>query len=492
VKNQEQAAQLAALFGQKLELQARANQQAIAQAQRQAPPADRRRWRPGERMGFPVRRGGVVVGTVDAHLDLGRAFTAVMSLARGGQGDIPFAVDADHELHTPRPADRQKLADLGVPGRVPDGTVTLSGPNGDWILVAQKDQAGVVFGIARPIGGALRDMRRAAAQNLGIGLAVVALAFIGIIPVSRRMTRNLSILTDGVHRIAQGDLKARVMLRSRDEFGMLGQAVNQMAQDLEAHEAVVVRQERLKRELELCREIQNEMLPHESLRFGLAEVKGISIPAREVGGDFFNYFLLSGGDVALLVGDVSGKGVGAALLMAHIQATLLARLPLDRDLAHLVDAIDREMEKNTPRGVYLTLFVGIFDPKTNELRYVNAGHNPQFVLRAGGALEPLASTGLPVGMFAGHGYEQRAVSLGARDLLFFYTDGIVEVENEAGEMFGAERLGALLGAGHDSSVDGLLAEIDGAVRTFRGGAELFDDATMMVLRLGAEPQQARA
>jgi sigma-B regulation protein RsbU (phosphoserine phosphatase) len=192
------------------------------------------------------------------------------------------------------------------------------------------------------------------------------------------------------------------------------------------------------------------------------------------------------------VGDVSGKGVGAALLMAHIQATLLARLPLDRDLAHLVDAIDREMEKNTPRGVYLTLFVGIFDPKTNELRYVNAGHNPQFVLRAGGALEPLASTGLPVGMFAGHGYEQRAVSLGARDLLFFYTDGIVEVENEAGEMFGAERLGALLGAGHDSSVDGLLAEIDGAVRTFRGGAELFDDATMMVLRLGAEPQQARA
>jgi serine phosphatase RsbU (regulator of sigma subunit) len=97
------------------------------------------------------------------------------------------------------------------------------------------------------------------------------------------------------------------------------------------------------------------MLPHEPLRLGLTEAKGVSIPAREVGGDFFNYFLLSDGQIALLVGDVSGKGISAALLMANIQATLRARLPLERDLPALIDAIDKDVDANTPGFVFLTL-----------------------------------------------------------------------------------------------------------------------------------------
>jgi sigma-B regulation protein RsbU (phosphoserine phosphatase) len=221
------------------------------------------------------------------------------------------------------------------------------------------------------------------------------------------------------------------------------------------------------------------------LRLGLTEVNGVSIPAREVGGDFFNYFLLPNGQVALLVGDVSGKGVGAALLMANIQATLRARLPLELDLAALTDAVDREVELNTPRGVYLTLFVGILDPGRKTLRYVNAGHNPQFLLRRTGGLERLQGTGLPVGLFAGHGYTENAVQLGDDDLLFFYTDGMVETENETGEMFGPERLEALLERSRDRRVDDLLAAIESSVREFRGAAEPFDDATMMALRLGA-------
>jgi len=104
-----------------------------------------------------------------------------------------------------------------------------------------------------------------------------------------------------------------------------------MAAGLESHQKLVVEQERLHRELELCRRIQTEMLPRTRLRLGLAEIKGISIPAREVGGDFFNYFVLPDGSLALVVGDVSGKGVSAALLMANIQATLRARMPLEND-----------------------------------------------------------------------------------------------------------------------------------------------------------------
>jgi sigma-B regulation protein RsbU (phosphoserine phosphatase) len=291
-------------------------------------------------------------------------------------------------------------------------------------------------------------------------------------------------LSGGVREIAQGNLKARVPVRSRDEFGHLAQAFNEMAQDLEAHQKLLVDQERLHRELELCRQIQNEMLPHEPLRMGLAEVKGVSIPAREVGGDFFNYFLLPDGELALLMGDVSGKGLSAALLMANIQATLRARLPLEQNLVDLADALDRDVDRNTPRGVYLTLFVGILDTTKKTLRYVNAGHNPQFVLRSEGGLEPLPSTGLPLALFAGHGYQERTISLADGDMLFFYTDGMVETQNEAGDLFGTERLEPLLVAHHEETVDRVLARAEESVRAFRGTAEPFDDATMMVLRLG--------
>jgi len=263
-----------------------------------------------------------------------------------------------------------------------------------------------------------------------------------------------------------------------------------MAQGVEAHQRLVVEQERLQRELELCRRIQHEMLPHGALNLGCAEVKGVSIPAREVGGDFFNYFALDNGQVAMLVGDVSGKGVGAALLMANVQATLRARLPLEQDLAALVDAIDRDVDERTPGGVYVTLFIGILDARTRRLRYVNAGHHPQFVLRGNGSLERMPSAGLPVGLFAGHGYREQHVMLDPGDLLFFYTDGTIETENESGEMFGLERLEALMEAHHDGAVDNVLTRVESTLRAFRGNAEPFDDATMMALRVAGVPEAA--
>ena len=460
----------------------------IAEERRRASDEKRRiiTERKGEHLGFRVMRDGLEVGRVNARLNLNRVMGTVLSVSRRDQGEIAFALDTEQHLYTPRPEDRGTLERLDLTGSSP---TTADAP---WIVVTRDDPSGVRFGIARPIGASLAEIRRAAMGNLGLGLFVIVIALAGVVPISTRMTRNLSTLTEGVNQIARGDLRARVPVRSRDEFGQLAEAFNRMTGDLESHQKLLVEQERLQRELELCRQIQNEMLPHESLRLGLTEVKGVSIPAREVGGDFFNYFMLPNGQMALLVGDVSGKGVGAALLMANIQATLRARLPLEHDLAALADAVDREVERNTPRGVYLTLFVGILDPRPQTLRYVNAGHNPQFVRRSSGELERLKGTGMPVGLFAGHGYEERVVQLGEGDLLFFYTDGMVETENETGEMFGTERLEALIAASADERVENTLARVEAEVRAFRGAAEPFDDATMMALRLSGRDRLATA
>ena len=438
----------------------------------------------GRRVEVAVKEGGKVVGKVNATLNLDRTLRSAFAFARRDQGEIPFAIDTRGVLHNPDPADRRTLESFGAaalgPAAAGDGRPRRVG---DWLVIARKEPSGLIFGIARPIGESLREIRRAAMRNLSLGLLAIALALVGIVPISHGMTRHLTSLNAGVHQLAAGNFQTRVPVRSRDEFGSLAKAFNQMAADLEKHQALVVEQERLRRELELSRLIQTEMLPRTPLRLGTAEIKGISIPAREVGGDFFNYFALPDGRLALLVGDVSGKGVSAALLMANVQATLRARLPLESDLARLAAQLDREIDETTPGAVYLTLFLGILDPGTQQLRYVNAGHNPQFVVHEGGGFEVMGATGLPIALYPGQPYTEEVVPARTGDLLFFYTDGLVEAEDEAGEMFGIERLQALLGLEQTHGIDTVLHEVEEAVRTFRGNHELMDDATMMALRL---------
>jgi HAMP domain-containing protein len=315
-----------------------------------------------------VKKGGKLLGKANATLNLDRTLRTVLTFARRDQGEIPFAIDRRGALYTPEPNHREKLQSLGIEHEAALAAKGRPRRIGEWVVVARQDGSGLTFGIARPLGASLREIRRASVRTLSLGLLVIGLALVGIVPISHRMTRHLTSLSDGVRQLASGDFRARVPVRSKDEFGSLAAAFNQMAEDLERHQVLVVEQERLRRELELSRLIQTQMLPRAGLRLGPAEIRGVSIPAREVGGDFFNYFVLPDGRLALLVGDVSGKGVSAALLMANVQATLRARLPLETDLATLAEGLDREIDKTTPRGVYFTLFIGILEIDGRTLR----------------------------------------------------------------------------------------------------------------------------
>jgi serine phosphatase RsbU (regulator of sigma subunit) len=394
------------------------------------------------------------------------------------KGEIPFVIDAEGRLYAPGPGEQAQLEKLPLRG---SGAGAAAG---DWVIVSRPHpDAGLTVGIARPVAEPLAEIRRTAVRNLGFGLGMVVVALLGILPLSRRMTSELALLTEGAERLARGDLDARVAVRSRDEIGRLAATFNRMGQELRAHQDRLLERERLRKELEMCRRIQEDLLPRAGLRVPFAEIEGISIPAREVGGDFFNYFALSADQAALLVGDVSGKGVPAALLMANLQATLRARLPLTGDLARLAAELDREIDASTPPEAYLTLFVGVLDGRERALRYVNAGHNPPYLLHPRLGLEALESTGRPLGLLPGGPYEQRSVALAEGDALFLFTDGLVDAENEAGEPFGQKRLEALLLRERGIGPAELMARVDQAARGFRGSIEPADDATMVVLRV---------
>ncbi|MFQ5739341.1 MAG: PP2C family protein-serine/threonine phosphatase [Acidobacteriota bacterium] len=434
----------------------------------------------------PIVRGGSgrAVRAFKAHFHPSRVLRRALERTRLQPDDIPFAVNSEGQFFTPDPADSEKLQGIHmmswINARSPD-----SQPPEDWVVVTSKESgSGLTFGIARPIGDSLYEIRQTAIWNLVLGFSMASLAVLGILPISRRMTRNLRGLTRGAERLAGGNLKTRVPVRSKDEFGQLSRAFNRMAVELEEHERRLVQQERLRKELEMCRHIQEELLPRTPLHLPFAQVKGISIPAREVGGDFFNYFVLADGDVAILIGDVSGKGVPAALLMANLQATLQARLGLERDLAKLARELDREIAEQTPSPTYLTLFMGILSAKEKKLRWVNAGHNTQFALRTGQSPHRLESSGRPLGLLPGGGYEERTLQLADGDCLFLYTDGLVDTENPEEKEFGVERLESILITEQPAQIDNLLTRVEEVVNRYRRGAEVGDDATLMVLRIG--------
>jgi len=397
-------------------------------------------------------------------------------------GDIPFVLDREGKVITTDENHQDLVKNLSLEA----GTYTkLNESSGEWLVSArQSPRSGRTVGILRPVSGELQAVKKTAMINLSFGAAACILALLAIYPLSRGFTRQLGELMSGVKRLSLGDLEVRVPVTTGNEFGRLAQSFNQMAVDLKHHQAEKLKHEGLKRELALCREIQKGLLPGNPLRGNRIELQGVSIPAREVGGDFFNYFPLPENRTALLIGDVSGKGVPAALLMANIQAKLQAKLPLGNSLALMAQELDNDIYASTLPENYLTLFAGILDYAGETLHWINAGHNTQYLLRREGRLEKLPSTGRPLGLLPGGGYIEIETRLEPGDTIFLFTDGLPDAENENGEFFGEESLEKILLAQTGKPVNQILRAVEEAIRSHSGSTLASDDASMLVLRTG--------
>jgi serine phosphatase RsbU (regulator of sigma subunit) len=240
---------------------------------------------------------------------------------------------------------------------------------------------------------------------------------------------------------------------------------------------------RLEEELEMARKIQNGFLPRE-----IPETPGLEVAAGsrfclEVAGDYYDIIPLSNGETVLAVGDVSGKGAGAALLMANLQASLRTAIGVNIPLAEVVGRINDLIFRNTPPEQFITFFAAVYDPESHRLTYVNAGHNPPLVLREAGTIEALEEGGLVLGIVPGIVYQQATVVLESGDLLLMYTDGVSEAMNSEEEEYGELRMAECIESQRLQAARAALDFLESEVLAFHGDAPLEDDFTLLLARV---------
>ncbi|MDD3588588.1 MAG: SpoIIE family protein phosphatase, partial [Thermoguttaceae bacterium] len=281
-----------------------------------------------------------------------------------------------------------------------------------------------------------------------MGILAFALYFI-----TMRVNRPLDKLIKSVKKIGAGEFDTELEVSGRDELALLATTFNRMITNLKEHiehlKEVTAAKERIESELQVAQEIQRGILPKILPPFPKCryfEIDALLVPARHVGGDLYDFFLLSPTKVCLVIGDVSGKGIPASLFMAVTQ-TLHRGLAHEAELApsNLVAKLNQTLCNNNSANMFVTYIFAVLDLTTGMLTYCNAGHNPFFILRRDGTVSLCREkNGMALGVRANRPYNQSEIKLEAGDSLYFYTDGIPEGENANSEFFGMDRLKATL------------------------------------------------
>jgi len=328
----------------------------------------------------------------------------------------------------------------------------------------------------------------------GVAVAFLTVGIAGLaigISISRNITGAVHSLYKGTQRVMHGEFSQLIPVSGRDQLADLSSSFNTMTQNLQRLLVVAKEKERMEAEIEIARGVQDQLYPKAPPVFESLRVLGMCHPARMVSGDYYDYQLVDG-KLAIAIGDVAGKGISAALLMATIQAAMRMELRasveavaslngLRFSTARMVSELNQQLYATTSPEKYATFFFAIYDPATGFITYTNAGHLQPVLIRDG-APTALDVNGTVVGAFPFSKYEESKLALQSGDLLVCYTDGITEPENEYGEMFGEERLIELVAKNADREEARIIESVMESVRQWTGVPELSDDMTVLLAR----------
>ena len=376
-------------------------------------------------------------------------------------------------------------------------------------------------------GSQIGDFWRKALIVVGVGFLMLELfALFSAAWMTRAVTGTVHQLHRATEFIRRGDFSHRVHVRSHDQLGELAQAFNDMSANIESLLQERVEHERLEREVEIAAQVQGQLFPRRVPKLATVEVAGECRAARGVAGDYYDYIEVAPGFVAFALGDVSGKGLSASLVMSNLQAALRAQTTiiaerlrsarraaaagvtagshstgatgkldlafpcgvteLDDDencaVAKMAARINEQLCQSTESNRFATLFLALYDDRARSLRYTNAGHNAAILMRADGRTEQLSRGGTMIGAFDWSEFEEGHTALQPEDLLVIFSDGISEAQNIDGEEYGEARLTQLITGHRAASVEDVRRAIFAAVDNWSGGQERGDDQTLVVVK----------
>jgi len=324
-------------------------------------------------------------------------------------------------------------------------------------------------------------------------IAVVSLVmlFFAYLLISSLVNKPLKRLTEGVQRLGRGDLKANIDIRTRDEMGLLARTFNsmtaQLRESIETNVRVSAEKERIEAELNVAQRIQIAMLPcifppfPDRKEFELfANMEA----AREVGGDFYDFYLVDDDHLAVTIADVSGKGVPAALFMVIAKTLLKNSVQSGLCVSEVFNTVNNMLCEHNEANMFVTAFLGVYEISTGIFKYVNAGHNPPLVCRKGGSFERLeVRPGFVLAGMSGLKYKESEILFNGGDMLYMYTDGVTEAINSETLLFGEEELIMAVNMYKKLEVKDFISAIRQTVNSFAAEVEQADDITMLVLKI---------
>ncbi|MDR0310863.1 MAG: SpoIIE family protein phosphatase [Acidobacteriota bacterium] len=320
-------------------------------------------------------------------------------------------------------------------------------------------------------------------------LAEAASITLGIL-LTRSITQAIHNLDQGTQYVKRGDFSHSIVVRSRDQLGALAASFNQMTEYVRQLIKERVEKERLEREIEIAREVQERLFPNGAPRMKHLEIVGACLPARVVSGDYYDFIPFGEDSVGLVVGDISGKGISAALLMASLQAALHSNVMYlndaadesgGRNVAEIVERLNRQIYNYTGTNRFASFFCAHYDGSEQTIIYCNAGHNPPLHFH-GGECRRLDVGGTVVGIFPESTYEQETLRLAEGDMIVAYTDGLTECTDINGEEFGEERLIELIQDNREMPLEDLSEKVLESVLAWSSTEEQADDITLIIAR----------
>jgi len=313
--------------------------------------------------------------------------------------------------------------------------------------------------------------------NLGIFAVYIVIGIIASVFLGSAISRPIKVLEEAMKRVSAGDLNQNVDIPTRDEIGTLARTFNYMTEGLRE-------KEKLKKEFLIAREVQFNLLPRHAPEHAGLEVATYFEPATEVGGDFYDYLPVDDDKLGVIIGDVSGHGMSAGLLMAITKSCIHTQLNYAGEINQIMSSMNNILlSLSEPRSM-VTLFYSVIDLSEMTIDYADAGHPFTYLIRGNKPeVISLEAISYPLGVKSDLAFRSQRIKLEPGDFLVYYSDGIVEALDEEGSVFGYERLEELIGSRVYESPEEMLDALITEVRIHIGSAEQFDDITAVVLRL---------